>query len=248
MRCIQYLLLLLLPAVTAPASDQLLNSLQPRGLVSDYADVIPAGEERQLTALLTELRQKTGDTVAVVTLSSLEGGQIDDFTVRLAQRWGVGQKGKDNGLMLLAAINDRKARIEVGYGLEGIIPDGLAGRILREEVFPLFKQQRYAEGLSAGTARIVNRIAAGRGVRLSGAPQPHSRAYGSQPPRKTNPVFNIILIIGFVYMAIRHPRLLLLMILMSGRGGGRSRGGGFGGGGGGFGGGSFGGGGASGGW
>lgn len=242
------LLLLGLLAVSAQASDKLLNSLYLRGPVNDYAHVIPAAEERQLTAILTELKQKTGGAVVIATLPSLDGGQIDDFSIRLAERWKIGKKGNDNGVLLLASIQDRKARIEVGYGIEEIIPDGLSGRILRENIFPQFKQQRYGAGLVAGATRIASLIAAERGVRLSGVPQYTHRSHGSRPQRKSNPVMNIIFFIGFIYMAIRHPRLLLFLILTSGRGGGRG-GGGFGGGGGGFsGGGSFGGGGASGGW
>ena len=241
-------MLLLAAALPAHASDKLLNSLRPRGLVNDFANVISASEENQLRAILTELQQKTGDAVVVVTLPSLDGGQIDDFSIRLAERWEIGQKGRDSGVLLLAAIEDRKARIEVGYGLEGVIPDGLSGRILREEVFPRFKQHHYGEGLNAAATRIVSLIASERGVSLSGAQQQTNRGYGSRTPRKSNPFMNVLFIIGFIYMAIRHPRLLLFLILTSGRGGG-SRGGGFGGGGsGGFGGGSFGGGGASGGW
>lgn len=250
MRFLKQMVLALLLAVSAQASDALLNSLQPRGLVNDYANVISPADENQLSSILTELRQKTGAEVAVVTLPSLDGGQIDDFAVRLYERWGIGQKGKDNGVLLLAAIQDRKARIEVGYGLEGIIPDGLAGRILREDVFPPFKQQRYGAGLTAGAIRMASLIASEQGLQLSGAPrQMYSRGYGSQAQqRKGNPIVSILFFIGFIYMAIRHPRLLLLMMIMSGRGGGRS-GGGFGGGGfGGFGGGMSGGGGASGGW
>ena len=250
MRFLKQMVLALLLAVSAQASDALLNSLQPRGLVSDYANVIPGGEESRLTALLTELRQKSGAEIAVVTLPSLDGGQIDDFAVRLYERWGIGQKGKDNGILLLASIQDRKARIEVGYGLEGIIPDGRAGRILRETIFPFFKQQRYGTGLTAGATRMASLIASEQGIQLSGVPQQmDSRGYGSRAQqRKGNPIVSILFFIGFIYMAIRHPRLLLLMMIMGGRGGGRSGGGGFGGGGfGGFGGGMSGGGGASGG-
>jgi uncharacterized protein len=85
-----------------------------------------------------ELRRKTGAQFAVVTLKSLEGGQIDDFANKLFKKWGVGEKGKNNGIMLLVAMQDRKARIEVGYGLEPILPDALAGRVLDEQLFPAF--------------------------------------------------------------------------------------------------------------
>ncbi len=242
-----FILLLLVAPWAGYASDQLLNTLQPRGLVNDFANVISATEEKQLRTMLVRLQQKTGDAVVVVTLPSLDGGQIDDFSIRLAERWGVGQKGKDDGVLLLAAIEDREARIEVGYGLEGVIPDGLSGRILRAELFPRFEKKHYGAGLTAAATRIVSLIAAERGITISDAPRYARRGNGTRTPRKSNPFLNVLFIIGFIYLAIRHPRLLLFLILTSGRGGGR-RSGGFGGGGGGFGGGGFGGGGASGGW
>ncbi len=238
---------LLAAALTAQASDKLLNSLRPSGPVNDYANVISASDESRLTAILTELQQKTGDAVVVVTLPSLEGGQIDDFANRLYERWGIGQKGRDNGVLLLGATQEKRGnrmRIEVGYGLEGVINDAAAGRLLDEYVVPLWNQRQYGTAIARGGAAIAQRVAADRGTQLSGVPQT-SRGYNRQPVRKRNPIVNLLFIIGFIYMAIRHPRLLLLLMMTSGRGGG-SRGGGFGGGGfGGFGGGMSGGGGAS---
>jgi uncharacterized protein len=97
-----------------------------------------------------------------VILNSLQGGQIDDFTNKLFKQWGVGQKDKNNGLMLLVAIQDRKARLEVGYGLEPILPDALAGRILNEQLFPAFKQQRYGDGLKAALNRACEIVERGQ--------------------------------------------------------------------------------------
>lgn len=245
MRFLRHLFLIVLLACSAQASDKLLNSLQPRGLVSDFANVISASDEQQLLSMLTELRQKTGAEVSVVTLSSLEGGEIDDFTVRLFERWGVGQKGKDNGLMFLAAMKDRKMRIEVGYGLEGAIPDAVAGQIRRDVITPYFKAGNPGKGIVMGMAAVSQKIAAEYGVTLTGGAryQPYDRTR----ERKGNPVVALIFAVCFIIFAIRHPQLALLLLLSGMRGGGRS-GGGFGGGGGGFGGGMSGGGGSSGGW
>lgn len=247
MRFIQSIFLALLLAGAATASDSLLNRLRPHGPVNDFAEVIPDITERQLSAHLSELQRRTGDAVVIVTLPSLDGGQIDDFANRLYARWGIGARGRDNGVLLLTAIEERKARIEVGYGLEALLPDARTGRILRESIFPQFKQKRYGAGIVAGTAQIVQCIAAGRADPfLSRGDPARSRR---QSARKTNPLVKLLFGIGFLYMAIRHPRFLLFLLLTSGRSGGRSSGGGFGGGGfGGFGGGSSGGGGASGGW
>jgi uncharacterized protein len=136
-------------------SDALLQTLQPEGPVSDFAGLMSPDERVTILNRLKELRRKTGAQFALVTLQSLEGGQIDDFTVRLFNKWGVGEKSKNNGVMLLVAIQDRKARIEVGYGLESILTDAQADRILKEQLFPSFKQQHYAEGLSRAVAQLA---------------------------------------------------------------------------------------------
>ena len=148
-------------ALAAIPSDALLERLKPDGLVNDYAKVLNPQERETMTQLLRGLEQKTTAQFTVVTLESLEGGQIDDFTEKLFKRWGVGQKGKNNGVMLLVALRDRKARIEVGYGLEPILPDALAGRVLDEELFPAFRQQRYAEGLLNAARRIAGIVERG---------------------------------------------------------------------------------------
>ena len=241
-----FLMLLLAAALSAHASDELLNSLQPRGFVSDFANVISASEKHELTSMITELRQKTGAEIAVVTVSSLDGGEIDDFTNHLFERWGIGQKGKDNGLMFLAAMKDRKMRIEVGYGLEGAIPDAKAGRIRRDVITPYFKAGNPGQGIVMGVAALSQEVAKEYGVTLTGSAryQPYQPSRG----RKGNPIVTLILAIFFIIFAIRHPHLALLLLLSSGRGGGYRSGGGGGFGGGGFGGGMSGGGGSSGGW
>lgn len=224
-------------------SDQLLNSLKPVGYVSDFANVMNPADRAATEKLLTELEQKTGAQVAVVTLKSLEGGQIGDFSNRLFARWGIGQKGKNNGVLLLCAIEEgrgNRLRIEVGYGLEGLIPDAVAGRILDTFVVPGWSQGQYGSAVANGAAAIVQRIAGDRGVALSGMPEHVQRA----PQEQKLSWIHIVFILLFIVVVIRHPWILLFML--SGGGGGSHSGGGFGGGGfGGFGGGMSGGGGAS---
>ncbi|MDF7823148.1 TPM domain-containing protein [Pontiellaceae bacterium B12227] len=244
---------ILLLAVSAGASDRLLNSLQPRNGVAvyDYAKVISTTDERKLESMIDELEQKTGAEIAVVTLQSLEGGQIDDFTNRLFEKWGVGQKGKDNGLMFLAAMKDRKMRIEVGYGLEGAIPDSKAGRIRRDVITPYFQANQPGGGIVAGVALLTQEIAKEYGVELTGSATQYrypSNSRRSSGDRKGNPLVTLIVVVLFVIFAIRHPHLAMLLLLSGGGGRGSGGGGGFGGGGGGFGGGMSGGGGSSGGW
>ena len=139
-------------------TDRLLPLLKPTADVNDFAGILKPDQQRALEARCKELREKTGAQLAVVTLKSLEGGQIDDFAVKLFKQWGIGQKDQKNGILLLVSIGDRKARIEVGYGLEPILPDALAGRILNEQLFPAFKQRRYADGLTAAVNRIIEII------------------------------------------------------------------------------------------
>ncbi len=245
----------LLAVTTVTASDALLNRLQPLPgrAVNDFANVIPAQQEARIESMIDELELKTSAEIAVVTLASLDGGEIDDFTNRLFEKWGVGQKGKDNGVMFLAAMQDRKMRIEVGYGLEGAIPDATAGRIRRDIITPYFKANNPGSGIQAGVAALAQEIAQEYGVELSGAvPKTRYPAQSrSSGKRDGNPILPIIFVIAFVIFAIRHPHLALFLLLSGGGGGGRSSGG-FGGGGGfsggGFGGGMSGGGGSSGGW
>jgi uncharacterized protein len=145
----------------ATPSDDLLNSLQPTADVNDFAGILSAQEREALEQRCRQLRATTGSQLTVVTLRSLQGGQIDDFTVKLFERWKVGQAEKDNGVMLLVAIDDRKVRIEVGYGLEPVLPDVLAGRIIQQQIVPAFRQKQYAAGLSAAVNRIAEIVERG---------------------------------------------------------------------------------------
>jgi uncharacterized protein len=220
------LLVLLVAPAFALQVDALLDRLSPSGYVNDFAGVM-SPEVGTVEALLTELNQKTGAEVAVVTVDSLEGGDINDFATRLFERWGIGSADQDDGVLIVAAIGDRRVWIEVGYGLEGLIPDGRAGRILDESVIPYVAQDDYASGLTAGAVSVAGIIAQNAGVELTGVP-----AVQTLPPtQQRNPLGGIVTLI-FILLLIpilwRHPWLLLL--LMSG-----GRGGGFGGGGGGFG-------------
>lgn len=222
-------------------TDSLLKSLRPAGYVNDFAGVMKPAERAATERLLTELEQKTGAQVAVVALKSLDGGQVADFSTRLFKRWGIGQKGKDNGILLLGATGEgrgNRLRIEVGYGLEGVIPDAAAGRILDTVVLPGWNRGQYGAALANGAAAIAQRIASDQGMALSGVPETTRRT----STNRGFPWFNLILLLIFIPFAIRHPWILLLLLSS----GGGARGGGFGGGGfGGFGGGMSGGGGAS---
>jgi uncharacterized protein len=154
--------------VHATPSDDLLNSLQPTADVNDFAGVLSAPEREALEQRCRQLRSATGSQLTVVTLRSLQGGQIDDFTVKLFQRWKVGQADNDNGVMLLVAIDDRKVRIEVGYGLEPVLPDVLAGRIIQQQIVSAFRQKQYAAGISAAVNRIAEIVEQGEPAAMDG--------------------------------------------------------------------------------
>jgi uncharacterized protein len=157
--------LALVLACAAPASaipsDDLLNSLKPTADVNDFAHLLTAAELESLEVRCRQLRERTGAQLAIVTLSSLEGGELEDFTNKLFARWHIGEKDRDNGILLLVAMRERQSRIEVGYGLEPIIPDVLAGRILDHQLRPEFRQQDYAAGLNAAVDRISELVEKG---------------------------------------------------------------------------------------
>lgn len=228
----------------------------PSRYVVDLAGIIEDNVELQLNGYLKELEQKTTAQFIVLTVTSLEGESIDEFSITTAHdKWKLGQKGKDNGVLLVVALKDKKYRFEVGYGLEGILPDSLAGSIGRKYLAPYFKKGDYSKGIYASTLVLINKIASNEGIKITGMPKLQRQVYKGRSPREggiLNTIFSIIFFIGVIILFIKYPRLFMFIMLASLLGGGRrgwSGGGGFGGGGfGGGGGGGFGGGGASGGW
>jgi uncharacterized protein len=218
--------------------------------VNDFASVIDPGSKAELERLINSLKAASGDVVVVATVPNIEGYlDINEFAVKTFENGGrgIGEKGKDNGLLIVVAVQERKIKIETGYDIEGFVTDGYAGQVIRDQITPQFRSGNYGAGLVAGTTSLVNRIASGRGVQLQGVPKQQVRRRSQ--PLPIGPI--VIMIIFFLLMS---------------RGGGRRRrrwggggwssgvgpfggglGGGFGGGFGGFGGGGFGGGGGGGG-
>ncbi len=133
----------------------------PVGYVNDFAGVMDASSKDRLSSLLTKIEKNGSAEVAVVTIQSMEElgfADIEEAAVRLFEEWGIGKKGRDNGILIIASIKERKVRIEVGYGLEGQIPDGAAGEIIRNGIVPYFKKQGFGEGLYNGVLLIAERI------------------------------------------------------------------------------------------
>jgi len=145
--------------------------------VNDFANVIDPDSERQLESLIRALQETTGDVVVVATIDSLEGEDVYQYAERMFRNRGkgIGQAGKDNGLLVLAAVKDRQLKVEVGYDLEQFITDGFAGETIRQEIAPRFRQGAYGAGLVAGVQRIIGRIGEGRNVAIPGAPRTPER-------------------------------------------------------------------------
>ena len=162
------------------------QDLQPQGYVNDFAGVINPETKQELNALCAEVDQKAEAQIAVVTVKSLEGEPIENFSIDLATRWGIGPKQKDRGVMILLAPNDRKYRFEVGYGLEPILPDGLVGDFGRQ-ARPLLRAGNYSGALLLMTQRVAAVIAKDRGVTLSalaGQPIPSGSRGEASPARR----------------------------------------------------------------
>jgi uncharacterized protein len=141
-----------LPALAAPRLPAL------TGRVVDGAGMLDAADEAAIHQKLAALEEKTTDQLVVVTLDSLQDYAIEEFGVALGRAWQIGQQGKNNGVLLIVAPKERKVRIEVGYGLEGVLTDTLAGNIVHNRILPLFRQGRMSEGIVAGVDDIVDTL------------------------------------------------------------------------------------------
>lgn len=264
----KYLLSLFLFLTAAHGSfAQLPSRPDPPKLVNDFAGILSESERNQLEQQLVAYNDSTSTQITIVTMNDLQGYEIKDMAQRIGQSWGVGQKGTDNGLIVLikpkTANEKGDVAIQTGYGLEDVITDAASRRIIEKEMIPRFRQEDYAGGITAGV-KVISDLLMGKYK---------AAAYTNQPQKKGGGFIFIIIFLIFIAIALfgknkgnNHtigrrdgglPFWLLLSML--GSSGGRSSGGwggfsggsgGFGGGGsfGGFGGGSFGGGGASGSW
>ena len=129
-----------------------------RGRIVDLANLLPADVTASLSAELAEHERKTGNQIAVLTLPSLEGESLEEFSHRVAATWKLGRKGTDNGVLLLVVPGERRIRIEVGYGLEGLLTDAKSSQIIRREIVPRFKTGAFAEGIIAGLKAVMGTI------------------------------------------------------------------------------------------
>jgi uncharacterized protein len=227
----------LLALSLAPAFAVDWKALKPQGYVSDFAGVVDAPSKAELENYCTRVEQQTGAQIALVTIQSLNGEPIEDVANIIFRSFGVGKKGKDEGIMLLLSVGDRRDRLEVGYGLEPLLPDGFDGEILRA-MRPALRQAQYGEAMRAAAATIGSRIAKAKGVTLDVA---LAQRYLPQQRRNSMPWPFIIVGIFLVLFVIRSGISgggggFLTGLILGNMLGGSSRGGWGGGSGGGFGG------------
>lgn len=260
LRLLAALLLLLAGSGISPA-ERVQDLPAPTNYVNDFAGVLSPQTLASLNALCAQVDRQAHAQIAVVTVKSLDGEPIENFATALEDKWKVGKKGTDRGLLLILATTDRRYRVEVGYGLEGILPDGKVGNIGRQ-IVPYLQQNNYDGAVTLAVQQIAGVIAADAGVTLTAQPR-----RGPPPVPQAKPLtLGQLVVLGLVLLAVifflaRFGGSGLLGFLIGmfmgggggggwgGRGGGDGWGGGGDGGGfGGFGGGSSGGGGASGSW
>jgi len=253
------LLAFVLVVLSVAARAESVKDLKPTGYVNDFAGVLDQSTKAQIEDLCHQVDDKAHAQIALVTINTIDGSDIESYAVDLLHQWGVGAKSTNRGVLILYAIRDHRARIEVGYGLEPILPDGKVGSFQREAI-PLMRQGEYSQALFLVTSRVADVIASDAGVQLTHA-QPRAPTRTDNEPQGGISFGGIVIVIIVILIVLFTPlRTLLFWMLFSNIFGGRRGGwggggfGGFGGGGGGgggfggFGGGSSGGGGASSSW
>ncbi|MDX2510225.1 MAG: TPM domain-containing protein, partial [Desulfobacterales bacterium] len=216
---IAFLFMLSLFLLPEPFSHAVSIPENPGNHVVDLAGIVDNPTEAKLNQYLRELEQKTTAQIAILTIKSLEGESIEDLSITVAHdKWKLGQKGKDNGVLLLVSLSDKKYRIEVGYGLEGVIPDSLAGSIGRSYLVPFFKKGDYSNGIYSAAVALTNEIAKDSGVKITGMPLLKSTVQRTGEDQSTGlfgKILSFIFILILIILFIRNPKLFLMLLLFS---------------------------------
>jgi uncharacterized protein len=198
-----FLLALLFGAERALAQEITFPSLT--GRVVDEAGLLDAAKRMEIEAKLAALEEKTTNQLVVVTVRSLGGRTIEEYGYRLGRAWAIGQKDKNNGALLIVAPNERKVRIEVGYGLEGVLPDAITSLIIQNVILPRFKANDYPGGIANGVDEII-KVVSGEG----GEWKPPVRPV--EPKKNHTTLFGLLwLVVPFLFSG---PGLILLVILL----------------------------------
>ncbi|EAX46845.1 protein of unknown function DUF477 [Thermosinus carboxydivorans Nor1] len=228
----------LLIAAVAWAQPQIPPAPTSSIYIQDYAGVVSAETKARINSLGSQLAAKTKAQVVVVTVKSLQGASIEDYALEILRRWGVGDKTLNNGVVVLVAIGDRQSRIEVGYGLEGALPDAKTGRIQDEYMIPYFQRGDYDKGILNGYLALVGEVAKEYNLELKteAKPAPKQRASASSwwdtLPWWVKVLFAAGMLLLFVidWLFFGGQITYLILALLFRRGGGGGGGGGFGGG------------------
>lgn len=207
--------------------------------VNDFANVISDSDEVKILNKGATLYKNTGAQVVVVTVDTLQGMTVNDYALQLGNKWGVGEKKQNTGIVLLLSVGDRETTIQVGYGLEGAVNDAKAGRILDTYALPYFRVDEFSTGLTGAYCALVNEVYTEFGITENIDEEYVSHQGDGEEMSSMQLIGMIILAVVVIILFIRNPNLFLYLLAFSGRGGrgGRGSGGGFSGGGGRFGGG-----------
>jgi uncharacterized protein len=196
------LLILILAGPAQAQSDKLPLLTEP---VNDFANVLDPAQEAEIGRMARTLMAATGDVVIVTSVETFAPyGSLQEYAVKLFENHGrgIGEKGKDNGLLVLLAVKDRQVWIEVGYGLEGFITDGFSGETSRQYMIPYFRKGQYGEGLRVGVQRVIARIAQGRNVSLENVHAPTAPQAAQQPRSGRRIPFGLYVFIAIVLINI----------------------------------------------
>jgi len=177
--------------------EDIITQIKPTGYVNDFANVLSDNVQMSLEKIITDFEKASSIEIAVVTLPYLDNHTIEDAAVTIFERWGIGKKGKDNGILFLVAIKERKLRIEVGYGLEGTIPDSLAGRIRDIYAVPYLKDNDYNRGITATTLALITIISKKQGIDFKTGIE--DRITVPSEKKNTVPIIPLLLLLAFLF-------------------------------------------------
>lgn len=168
----------------------------PQRYVDDRANIVSDIVEKSLNGYLQELERQTGAQMIILTINTTGGIPIETYAIELATKWKLGRKGKDNGVLVVIAKDDRAYRIEVGYGLEGILPDSYCGTVGRTFFAPKFRKEQFSEGIFQGVVVMVNKIAEENHIKITGMPD--MAAMRKKANERQNPFFSLLYLLMIV--------------------------------------------------
>ncbi len=192
------LALLLLLGLVAVASESAPTFPKLTGRIVDNATMLDEAQEQRLSQLLEAHEKATTNQIVIATLPNLQGYAIETYGYQLGRAWAIGQKDKDNGVLLIVAKQERKVRIEVGYGLEGVLTDAISSNIVHTVILPRFKRGDFSGGIESGAKAIIQALGGQYAMQ-------HASKGKSKKRSDVSPVFMFFILLGFVFFNIRNP-------------------------------------------